>query len=246
MRPVRIALVIALSILGIVPAGAAGRSTCPVPMPTGDEPVELDPADFFDRIDNPYWPMAPGTRWVYRQTDGRGGAQKVVITVKDRTRRILGIDTTVARDVVTERGEPVEDTLDWFAQDVCGNVWYLGERSKEYEDGEVVSTEGSWEAGVDGAQAGVVMPAEPVAGLSYRQEHYAGHAEDAAQVLSVQERAQVRVGTFRDVLLTKDFTPLEPRVLEYKLYARGVGPVLVLEVSGGSAREELVRFDQPA
>lgn len=246
MRAVRIALVIALSMLAVVPARAGGPSTCPAPLPIGDEPVELDPADFVDHIDNPYWPMAPGTRWVYRESDGRGGEQKVVVTVKVRTRRILGIDATVVRDVVTEQGEPIEDTFDWFAQDACGNVWYLGERSKEYENGKVVSTEGSWEAGIDGAQAGVVMPAEPAAGLSYRQEHYAGHAEDAAQVLSLEERAQVPVESFRDVLLTKDFTPLEPRVLEYKLYARGVGPVLVLGVSGGSAREELVRVVRPA
>ena len=246
MRNVQIALAFALVVVGVVPAGAAGPDPCPIPLPTGDEPVELDPADFVGGIDNPYWPMAPGTRWVYRETDGRGGAQQVVVTVKARTRDILGIDATVVRDVVTEREEPMEDTLDWFAQDVCGNVWYLGERTKEYVDGKVVSTEGSWEAGVDGAQAGVVMPAEPMAGLSYRQEHYAGHAEDAAQVLSGEERAQVPAGSFRDVLLTKDSTPLEPRVLEYKLYAPEVGPVLVLAVSGGAAREELVRFDRPA
>ncbi len=115
---------------------------------------------------------------------------------------------------------------------MCGNVWYLGENTKEYENGKVVSTAGSWEAGVDGAQAGVVVPADPQIGMTYRQEYYQGEAEDSAEVLSLSEQAQVPFGHFRDVLLTKDSTALQPRVLEYKLYAMGIGPVLVLGVSG--------------
>jgi hypothetical protein len=145
---------------------------------------------------------------------------------------------------VTEDGELVEDTFDWYAQDGNGNVWYLGEETKEYEDGKLMTTAGSWEAGVDGALPGVIVPATPEVGMAYRQEYYAGDAEDAAEVLSLSERAEVPFGSFRDVLLTKDFTPLEPDVLEYKLYARGVGPVLVLGVSGGSGREELVAFSR--
>jgi hypothetical protein len=169
----------------------------------------------------------------------------VRVRVTTRAKVILGIDATVVRDVVREGGELVEDTFDWYAQDACGNVWYLGEDTAEYEDGEVVSTAGSWEAGVDGAQPGVIMPAEPEVGMAYRQEHAAGEAEDAAEVLGIDERAEVPVGRFTQVVLTKDFTPLEPRVLEYKLYAPSVGPVLVLEVSGGSGREELIRFRGP-
>jgi len=147
---------------------------------------------------------------------------------------------------VSERGQLIENTFDWYAQDTCGNVWYLGENTKEYENGEVVTTAGSWEAGVDGAQAGVVVPADPQVGLTYRQEYYAGEAEDAAEILSLDEQAQVTFGHFRDVLLTKDFTPLHRRVLEYKLYAKGVGPVLALGISGGSDREELIRFTPPS
>ncbi|HVH54431.1 MAG TPA: hypothetical protein VNA32_09910, partial [Actinomycetota bacterium] len=115
----------------------------------------------------------------------------------------------------------------------------------EYENGKVVSTAGSWEAGVDGAQPGVVMPVARQVGLSYRQEYYAGEAEDNAQTLSLTEQAQVPFGHFRDVVLTKETTPLEPRVLEYKLYAMGIGAVLAISVSGGSDREELVRFAPP-
>jgi hypothetical protein len=121
-------------------------------------------------------------------------------------------------------------------------VWYLGENTKEYENGRVVSTAGSWEAGVDGAQPGVVMPADLQVGLSYRQEYLAGEAEDSAAILSLTEQAQVPFGHFRDVLLTKEITPLEPRLLEYKLYAKGMGVVLAIAVSGGSDREELIRY----
>jgi len=164
------------------------------------------------------------------------------VTVTTHAKQILGIDATVVHDVVTAHRELIENTFDWYAQDTCGNVWYLGENTKEYENGKVVSTAGSWEAGVDGAQAGVVMPADRQVGLSYRQEYCAGEAEDAAEILSIVEQAQVPLGHFRDVVLTKETTPLHRRSLEYKLYAQGIGVVLALSVSGGSDREELVRF----
>lgn len=214
-------------------------------LPQGADPVELDPADFTTEIDNRYWPMRPGTRWVYRETDAEGAEQRDVVTVTNETREVMGVEVRVVHDVVTEDGELVEDTFDWYAQDADGNVWYLGEDTKEYEEGKVATTAGSWEAGVDGALPGVIVPAEPEVGMTYRQEHYAGEAEDAAEILSLSERAGVPYGSFEDVLLTKDFTPLEPDVLEYKLYAPGVGPVLAIGVSGGSDREELVRLTTP-
>ena len=214
-------------------------------LPQGADPVELDPGDFTTEIDNPYWPMRPGARWVYRETGSDGTEQRVVVTVTSETREVMGIEARVVHDVVTENGALVEDTFDWYAQDADGNVWYLGEDTKEFEDGKVVTTAGSWESGVDGALPGVIVPAEPEVGMTYRQEHYAGEAEDAADVLSLTERAEVPYGSFTDVLLTKDFTPLEPKVLEYKLYAPGVGPVLVLGVSGGGDREELLQLTTP-
>jgi hypothetical protein len=205
--------------------------------------VRLDPADFTTRIDNPWWPMRPGSRWVYHETDPAGTRQRVVVTVTNRTRLIAnGITARVVHDVVTEDGEPVEVTDDWYAQDRCGNVWYLGEATTEYENGKPVSTEGSFEAGVDGAQPGVIMPARPTVGLRYRQEHYRGHAEDRASIMSRGEQVEVPFGHFRPVLMTRDVNPLEPRVLEYKFYARGIGPVLGVGVSGGSDREELVSY----
>ena len=205
----------------------------------------LAPGDFTTRLDNPYLPMRPGSRWVYRETDADGTVQRVVVRVTRRTKRIAnGVTARVVRDTVTERGRLVEDTFDWFAQDRAGNVWYLGEDTTEYEDGRPVSKEGSWEAGVDGARPGIVMLARPRPGRGYRQEHARGEAEDRARVLSLDDQAEVPAGHFTDVLTTKDWNPLEPKVLEYKLYARGVGLVLAVHVSGESAREELVRYDR--
>jgi hypothetical protein len=183
-------------------------------------------------IDNPYFPLAPGSRWVYRETATDGSRQRVVVKVTHRTRLIAnGVRARIVRDTVSERGDVIEDTFDWYAQDARGNVWYLGEDTREYENGKVVSTKGSWEAGVGGARAGLIMPAHPRPGMRYRQEYLAGEAEDKGRVVSV----------FEDSVLTREWTPLEPDRFEYKLYARGVGTVLALSVPSGD-REELVRF----
>ena len=150
------------------------------------------PADFTTRIDNPWWPMRPGSRWVYRETDSEGARQRVVVTVTHRTRLIAnGVTARVVHDVVTEDGKPVEVTDDWYAQDRSGNIWYLGEDTTEYEDGRPVSKEGSFEAGVDGARPGIIMPAHPRVGQRYREEYYRGHAEDRARIMSLRERAEV-------------------------------------------------------
>ena len=214
-------------------------------LPRGSEPVELDPADFTTNIDNPYWPMEPGTRWTYREIDEEGKELKVVVVVTTETKEIAnGITARVVRDVVTEDGELVEDTKDWYAQDADGNIWYLGETTAEFEDGKIATRAGSFEAGVDGAQPGIIMPGDPQVGMKYRQEYYEGEAEDNGEILSLDEMAEVPFGQFDDVLLTKDTITIEPDVLEYKLYARGVGPVLVFGVSGGGGREELIEVDR--
>jgi hypothetical protein len=214
-------------------------------LPQGSEPVTLDPADFTTTIDNPYWPMKPGNRWVYRETDTTGKREKAVVTVTDETRLIAnGITARVIRDVVSEKGRPVEITDDWYAQDKAGNIWYLGEAVQNFENGKLVSRSGSFEAGVDGAQPGIAMPAKPVPGLSYRQEYYAGEAEDKAAVITVgQEQVQVPFGHFaRRVLMTRDLVPTEPKVQELKFYAPGVGPVLSVHTDGAGGRAELVSF----
>jgi hypothetical protein len=237
------AMIAAVGVTALVGASHA-FPTRACPIPKGTEHVRLDPSQFTTSIDNPWWPMRPGSRWISRETDAKGSRQRVVVTVTKTTKLIAGIRARVVHDVVTEDGAPVEVTDDWYAQDRCGNVWYLGEATAEYENGKVVSREGSWEAGVDGAQPGVIVPARPRVGMAYRQEFYAGHAEDRAAVLSLGEHVEVPYGFFRKgtVLMTREWNPLEPRVLEHKFYARGVGPVLALSVSGGSDREELVRY----
>jgi hypothetical protein len=237
-------LMTALGVLLATSAVAAALATAGAGgLPRGSEPVNLNPADFTTRIDNPYWPMRKGSRWVYRETDPDGTKQRVVVTVTRRTKMIAnGVRARVVRDVVTEEGRPVEVTDDYYAQDRAGNIWYLGEATTEFENGKPISTEGSFEAGVDGAQAGVIMPAKPRVGLAYREEYYAGHAEDKARIVSLREQAEVPFGHFRRVLMTRNTNPLEPKSVEFKFYARGVGPVLAIGVSGGSDREELVRF----
>jgi len=213
-------------------------------LPQGSEPVDMDPADFTTQIDNAYWPMDPGTRWTYRETDEEGAKLEVVVTVTGATKEIAnGVTARVVRDSVTEDGKLIEDTFDWYAQDAEGNVWYMGENTAEFENGKVKTRGGSFEAGVDGAEAGIIMPADPQDGMQYRQEYYEGEAEDNGEVLSVDEQAEVPFGKFEDVLLTKDTITIEPNVLEYKLYAPDVGPVLVFGVSGGGGSEQLIDLE---
>jgi len=212
-------------------------------LPQGSEPVELDPADFTTEIDNPYWPLKVGSRWVYRETDSEGANQRVVVTVTNKTKMVAnGIEARVVRDVVTEDGQPVEVTDDWYAQDSDGNIWYLGEDTTDYEDGKPKSTEGSFEAGVDGALPGIALPAQPEEGMTYRQEYYAGEAEDAGEVVRTDAQAESPFGHFTGVLMTQDTNPLEPKTLEFKFYARDVGPVVAIAVSGSSDREELISY----
>jgi len=226
---------------------AAARSTSQGGLPQGSESVKLDPADFSINIDNPYWPMSPGSKWVYSETDTEGTNQKAVVEVTDKTKMIAnGIEARVIRDTVTENGVPVEITYDWYAQDKAGNIWYLGEYVTNYKNGKVVDHGGSFEAGVDGAQPGIAMPANPEPGLSYRQEYYKGVAEDKAAVITVgEEHVQVPFGYFnKDVVMTRDLVPTEPKVQELKFYAPEVGPLLSVHTDGAGGRAELVSYTQ--
>lgn len=229
-------------VAAVLALGACGGDTAPAVIDPGDggvyEPV-VDPAAFVDRIDNPFLPLLPGARWVYEGTsDGEQERVEVVVTTERRV--VMGINAVVVRDTVTVDGELVEDTFDWFAQDRAGNVWYLGEDSREYEDGRVAGTEGSWEAGVDGALPGIVMPAQPAVGQAYRQEYYRDEAEDLAEVIALDGSASVPFGEYAGLLVTREWTPLEPDSVEEKSYARGVGMVLERQTAGGDGRLGLV------
>ncbi|GGI43831.1 hypothetical protein BCL57_000158 [Agromyces flavus] len=235
------AVAAAVLALSACTAGTPAASPSAGDLPQGGETVELDPAEFSADIDHPYWPMEPGTQWEYRELDGDGETLRVVVTATTDTREIAnGVTARVVRDTVYQGDEIVEDTFDWYAQRDDGSVWYLGEDTAEFEDGEIATTEGSFEAGVDGAQAGVLLPADPKPGQSYRQEYLEGEAEDEGEVLRVGERAEAPYGAYDDVLVTRDTNALEPDVVEYKFYARDLGPLLALDVAGGSGREELV------
>jgi hypothetical protein len=199
----------------------------------------IDPANFVTGVDNPYFSLTPGTTLYYLKTNIEG-------TTTTETKVILGVTCVVVHDVVYEHGTTnlVEDTYDWYAQDKDGNVWYFGEDTVSYEGG-ATSTEGSWEAGVKGAKPGILMWAHPEdhIGETYRQECLSEVAEDKAQVLSVTASATVPYNsgtTFTNCVQTKDYSDLEPEVVENKYFAPGVGQVLTVMVQGGDEREELV------
>ena len=224
-------LVISLSLDGCI-----GKPTAPEAAPEVSQeqyaPV-IDPINFVTRIDNPFLPLIPGTIFIYEGKTEKGNERNEVVVTSD-TKVIQGVTCVVVQDTVLVDGEVEEATLDWYAQDKDGNVWYFGEDSKEYQDGKVVSMEGSWEAGVDGAQPGIIMKASPVVGDKYRQEYYTGEAEDWAEVLSLSESATVPTGSYQGVLLTNEWSALDqPPVYEHKYYAQGVGFIQEIDVTGG-------------
>ncbi len=203
-------------------------------------PPQIDPANFVSKVTNPYFPLDPGTTFVYEgQTEGV--PTREVMYVTNETKVILGVTTTVVHVQSLEDGVLIEETFDWFAQDVKDNVWYFGEDTKELDEaGNVISTEGSWEADVNGAQPGIIMLADPKKGKRYQQENAPDIAEDMAQVRRLNASVCVPYGCFDNVLVTKEWTPLEKGVVENKYYAKGVGFILSIMVKGGDERLELV------
>jgi hypothetical protein len=180
----------------------------------------INPADFTTTIDNKRFPLKPGTTFVY---EGKGEHDEMTVT--HQTKNVMGVQCVVVDDKAWEGGRLIERTYDWFAQDKKGTVWYFGEDTKEYENGKVVSTKGSWEAGVDGAKPGIIMQATSKVGESYRQEYYPSEAMDMARVISLNASVTVPYGSFDHVLQTKEWTPLQPGFSEKKYYVRGVGPL---------------------
>ncbi len=231
-----------LTVVVAVPLLAFGA--CADDSPTEPWDPQIDPGEFVSSVDNPYFPLQPGTTFSY-SAETEDGTETGEVLVTSETRVVLGVTTIVVRDRVFLEGELIEETFDWYAQDTDGNVWYFGEDSREYEGGQLVSTEGSWEAGVDEAKPGIIMLADPTVGEEYRQEYAPGVAEDMGRVLGLDESAVVPFGSFTGCLKTEDFTPLEPGVREHKFYCPGIGLVLEIDVTGGGARNELIDVQGP-
>ena len=202
----------------------------------------IDPADFVARIDNRYFPLKPGTGFHYKGVAEDGKTpQTDDMVVTHRTKEILGVESTVVRDIVSSRGKPIEKTFDWYAQDKAGNVWYMGEDSRELEHGRFVRADDSWEAGVDGAQPGIIMPGNPKPGDEYRQEYYPHYALDQARVLGSGGPVKVRFGSFKNTLLTVETAPkLDPGVAERKYYVAGLGDIKEQTVRGNQEQIQLI------
>jgi hypothetical protein len=209
--------------------------------PAPYDPV-IDPSNFVARVDNPYFPLTPGTTFVY-EGQTQQGFEHDEFAVTHHTRTILGVRCVEVHDTVTTDGQLTEDTLDWFAQDRDGNVWYFGENTHELEDGLITTIEGTFMAGVNGDKPGIIMKAHPAIGDFYRQEFSLNNAEDFAETVGLTQTVHVPVGTFHNCLKSKETTPLEPDLLEYKFYAPGVGNVLTVDARTGD-RGELVRIRQ--
>lgn len=229
----------------------AGLATAAAPALAQDAGLDIDRADFETAreaplvvapstnperfgacVDNPMLPFIPGTVWHMIETTEEG-EQTVTITVLKETRDVMGITATVVHDIVEKDGETVEDTRDWYGQDDRGNVWYLGEDTAEYENGEIVSREGSWEAGVNGARAGIIMLGDPRPGDLYYQEYEEGDAEDMGAVESLSDNVEVPYGSYEDALRTADYNPIDEDG-ETKWYVEGIGLVKAVAADGGA------------
>jgi hypothetical protein len=224
-----------LALAGIAAASAA-HATHRADRPT--TPPQPPASDFNTHIDNQWFPLKPGTRYVYTGVKD-GKSSRDVVTVTHETKTVDGVRCVAVDDRLYLRGHLGERTTDWYSQDSRGNVWYFGENTAELDaHGHVISTEGTWTAGVDGARAGIYMPGSPHVGQSGLQESYKGHASDHFKVIglfgSVNDRQT------KNALLTQETTALEPGTVDHKLYVRGIGTVLEQTEKGGNERNELV------
>ena len=240
--------IVALALLGVGVAAsvtdAQRAPACPLPTfgPGTAYHPQIDPATFTPNVNNPYFPLTPGTTYVYTGTKDGGNALDLVVA-SSRTAVIDGVTTRVVEDRLYIDNVLSERTSDYYAQDSCGNVWYFGEDTAELDaKGRVTSTEGSFHAGVDGAQPGVVMQAVPEVGREFRQEWYAGQAEDQFHVVDLKARVKVPYGSFPDALRTEETSALEPDVVDNKYYVKGVGEVKETAVHGPTEELDLVEI----
>jgi hypothetical protein len=224
------------------PKTASTATGCPLPKfgPGKDYHPKIDPEDFSPNVTNPWLPLVPGRTLVYTGTkDGKAALD--ILAATSKTRVIDGVRTRVVQDRLYLDNVLEERTADYYAQDECGNVWYFGEDTATLDaQGHVVDTEGSFHAGVDGAQPGVFMQAKPEIGRRFRQEWFAGHAEDQFRALSPSASVKVPAGTFKNALRTEETTQLEPDVVDNKYFVRGIGEIEKVAVKGGTEKLVLI------
>jgi hypothetical protein len=241
-------LSISISAMLFIISSCSGEAQDPLPENPADMPYEvtINPDDFVSTniVGNDFWPLTVRTT-VHEGEEPNGPATRVVVEYTSETKVVMGVTCAVVRDRVYEDDELVEDTYDWYAQDNQGNVWYFGEDSEEIENGIVVSTHGSWEAGVDGALPGIIMLANPIVGLWYRQEFFEGEAEDVAQILSLNATVTVpyQSAPFTNCVQIAEWSLLEPGIVEHKYYVAGIGVIRTVKVKGGSDFEDLVEIN---
>jgi hypothetical protein len=245
MKSRRVITFAAVGLVAAMAASCSSSSTKPTAKPVidagdgGKYAPKIDPANFVAAVTNPWYPLPVGASWSYAGKENGTAEQDEVRVLPDR-KTVMGIPATVVRDTVSVHGQVTEDTYDWYAQDKKGNVWYLGEDTKELDHGKVTGRAGSWQAGVDGAYPGIIMQADPKAGAAYRQEYRKGEAEDLALVAATGGTDRVPAGAYTGLVTITEWSPLEPKVIEGKKYARGIGPVVEFVTRGGSGRVELV------
>jgi|CXWL01.1.fsa_nt_gi uncharacterized membrane protein YkoI len=202
----------------------------------------ITPSEFSATVNNPYFTLVPGTKFTYEAKKPEG-IERIEVTVLNETRVIMGVETRIVRDQVFLDGDLIEDTLDWYAQDKEGNVWYFGEETAEYENGVISSTHGAWEAGINGALPGIVMKAKPRVGDTYYQEYLKGEAEDKAEILAINETVAVPYGTFIGCIKTFDYTALDQNSLEHKYYCKETGWTTLEVDTKDDERTELIKVE---
>jgi len=202
----------------------------------------INPSEFSSNINNPYFSLTPGKNMIY-ESKTEEGLEKIEVYIMNETKTVNGVETRIVWDRVWLNNELIEDTKDWYAQDNEGNVWYFGEESQEIIDNIVVSTKGSWEAGINGAKPGIIMKANLEIGDKYRQEYYKGEAEDWGEVIAVNESVNIPFGHFTSCIKTRDYTPLEPNVNEHKYYCPEIGGVILEEEVNGEEKVELIKVE---
>ena len=218
---------------------ALAVAACSEDVASTGTPIAIDPDDFSSRVNNRFFPLSPGMVFTREHTSDAGTVFVTGEVLRD-TRVVMGVECVTVSETVSSDGLVLEESRDWYAQDSAGSVWHFGKAVETYEGDKIVSTIGSWEAGVDGALPGIIMKPDPRGGDVYVGRYLNGEAKDMAEVLALDATVEVPHGAFTGVLKTKEWSPLEPGVTTERYYVKDLGLALAEQVEGGTASEKLV------